>query len=66
MADDISPLHVIVRFGSAIPDAAQGEVMLFMEKHLRRSGIQAEVFKETMVDDSKLRRLMSPAQRAKL
>ena len=64
--DDIPPLHVIVRFGSGIPDAAQGQLMLTMEKWLRCDGLQAEVFKETMADDSKLRRMMSPEQRAKL
>lgn len=66
MADDIPPLHVIVRFGSAIPDAVQGQLMLTMEKWLRSDGLKAEVFKETMADDSKLRRRMSPAERAKL
>lgn len=58
--------HVIVYFGSAIPASAQGDVMLAMEKSLRLKGIPAEVFKETMGDDSKLRRMMTPEQRAKL
>ena len=66
MTDKLPPLHVIVRFGSDIPDTAQGEVMLAMEKDLRKLGIKAEVFKETMGDDSKLRVLMTPDERAKL
>ena len=62
----IPPTHVVVHFGSAISASAQGEVMLAMEKSLRERGIPAEVFKETMGDDSKLRRSMTPEQRAKL
>ena len=58
--------HIMINFGSAIPAGAQGEVMLAMEKALRQRGIPAEVFKETMGDDSKLRRSMTPEQRAKL
>lgn len=64
--DDIPPLHVIVRFGSGIPDAAQGQLMLTMENGSAVTASKAEVFKETMADDSKLRRMMSPEQRAKL
>ncbi len=67
MASDVPPLHVIVRFGSGISDAVQGKLMLEMERWLRGAwGIEAEVFKETMADDSKLRRRMSPEERAKL
>jgi hypothetical protein len=33
---------------------------------LRELGVPAEVFKETLGDDSKLRVLMTPEQRAKL
>lgn len=41
--------------------------MLAMEKHLRElTSAPVEVFKETMGDDSKLRRAMTPEQRAKL
>lgn len=58
--------HVLIKFGPAIPASAQGEVMLAMEKSLRQRGILAEVFKETMGDDSKLRRSMTQEQRAKL
>ncbi len=67
MTSDIPPFHVIVRFGSGIPDNAQGEAMLALEKDLRlHHGLPAEVFKETMADDSKLRRRMTPEERAKL
>lgn len=58
--------HVIVKFGAGIVASVQGEVMLAMEKDLRRRGLPAEVFKETMGDDSKLRSAMTPAQRDKL
>jgi hypothetical protein len=58
--------HVIVRFGSGIPASTQGEVMLDMEKELRKRGLPAEVFKDTMGDDSKLRRAMTVEQRGKL
>jgi hypothetical protein len=58
--------HVIVDFGSAIPASIQGEVMFAMEKNLRERGLPAEVLKKTMVDDSKLRNMMTPTQRAKL
>ena len=58
--------HVIVKFGKGIPNDLQGVVMLAMEKSLRERGVPAEVFKETMPDDSKLRRLMTVEERAKL
>lgn len=62
----IPEYHIMVQFGSAIPPSAQGEVMMAMEKSLRLRGIPAEVFKETMGDDSKLRVMMTPEMRAKL
>lgn len=40
--------------------------MLAMEKMLRGMGIPAEVLKETMPDDSKLRSRMTPEERSKL
>jgi hypothetical protein len=58
--------HVIVRFGAGIPASTQGEVMLDLEKDLRRRGLPAEVFRDTMNDDSKLRRAMTPEQRNRL
>jgi len=58
--------HVIVRFGAGIPASTQGEVMLDMEKNLRSRGLPAEVFKETVGDDSKLRRAMTSQQRDRL
>lgn len=59
--------HVIVKFGAGISSDAQGRAMLAMERYLRdfTSG-PVEVFKETMADDSKLRRSMTVEQRAKL
>lgn len=62
----MNPMHVLIRFGSAIPPDLQGVVMLAMERTLRERGVAAEVLKETMADDSKLRRLMTVEQRAKL
>lgn len=58
--------HVIVRFGAGVPADVQGRVMLDMEKKLRELGVPAEVLKETMEDDSRLRRSMTPEQRARL
>lgn len=62
-----NPLHVIVKFGDAIPSDAQGEALLAFEKHLRAlTGVTCHVFKESMGDDSKLRRSMTQEQREKL
>lgn len=58
--------HVIVRFGSIVPGDVQGVVMMAMEKHLRRLGYPCEVFKDTMADDSRLRREMTPEERNRL
>ncbi len=62
----LEPNHVQVQFGSGIPNEYQGKVMMAMERSLRELGVPAEVFKETLGDDSKLRVLMTPEQRAKL
>lgn len=58
--------HVTVHFGSGIVASVQGEVMLAMEKDLRKRGLPAEVFKDTMGDDSLLRNKMTKEQRARL
>ena len=60
--------HVIVKFGKGISGDAQGRAMLAMEKHLHEltGNVSVQVFKETMADDSKLRRMMTPEERAKL
>lgn len=64
---ELEPLHVLIRFGKAIPVESHGPAMLAFEKHLRQlSGARAEVFKEQQGDDSRLRALMTPQQRAKL
>lgn len=62
----MSDHHVIVKFGRGVPPDAQGRAMLAMERLLRESGIPAEVFKETMPDDSKLRSLMTVEERSRL
>lgn len=63
---DKTHFHVTVRFGLGYPLATQGEVLLDLEKMLRQRGLPAEVFKDTMHDDSKLRRAMTAEQRNKL
>ena len=65
-ASDLPPNHVVVRFGAGIPSEAQGHAMLVMERTLREIGLPAEVFKDMMADDSKLRRHMTKEQRSKL
>ena len=57
---------VTVTFGSGIPPDAQGRAMLALERLLRESGVPARVEKAAMPDDSKLRRSMTPLERAKL
>jgi len=63
---DKSFYQVHVRFGPGFSLTTQGEVMLDLEKALRARGLPAEVFKDTMGDDSKLRRAMTEEQRHKL
>lgn len=64
---DLPDLHVLVQFGGQIPGDIQGRALLALEKMLRsETGLDIEVFKESMADDSKLRRAMTPEQRAKL
>ena len=58
--------EVMIHFGPGIPAGAQADVMLAMEKTLRMRGIPADVFKESMGDDSKLRVMMTPEERQKL
>ncbi len=59
--------HVIVKFGKGIRGDAQARAMLAFERTLRElTSAPVEVFKETLADDSKLRRAMTPEQRAKL
>lgn len=61
-------LHVLVKFGKGVPNDAQGPALLAFEKKLRETsgGLWIEVFKEHKGDDSRLRAMMTPAQRAKL
>jgi hypothetical protein len=63
---ELGMYHVIVRFGHGFLPSVQGEVMLDLEKMLRKRSLPAEVFKDTMGDDSKLRSVMTPQQRGKL
>ena len=60
----IEPLQAIVQFGKDVPEPAQGPALLAFEKHLRAlTGLDCRVFKERMGDDSKLRIMMTQAQR---
>ena len=60
-------IKVIVRYEGVVHPAHQGEAMLEFEKHLRRITKQdIRVLKDVKKDDSKLRVMMTPAQRAKL
>ena len=64
---ELPPNHVEVKFGSAIGAAAQGCALLAFERYLRKlTAAPIEVFKETMPDDSKLRVMMTPEERARL
>jgi hypothetical protein len=56
-------LNVVVKFDEGVPSEAQGPALLEFEKNLRKTGLDIRVFKERMGDDSKLRVMMTPAQR---
>ena len=58
--------EVIVDFGKNIAPDLQGVVLLQMERTLRENGVQAEVFKRTAPDDSKLRLRMTTEERKNL
>lgn len=59
--------HVVVKFGKGIPADVRGIALMAMEKGLRAvTGERVEVFQEAKGDDSRLRALMTPTQRAKL
>ncbi len=60
--------HITVRFdGDGITSSERGPLLLAFEKLARQmTGKPVEVFLERMQDDSKLRRSMTPEQRAKL
>ena len=58
--------EVIVDFGKNIAPDLQGVVLLQMERTLRENGVQAEVFKRTAPDDSKLRLRMTAEERKNL
>lgn len=60
-------LQVVVRFPTGIPADVQGPCLLDMERQLRAATkLDVRVVKDLMGDDSKLRRMMTPIQRAKL
>lgn len=60
-------VKVLVKFLGPIPHHEQGVALLDFERSLRRlTGLDCRVHKELMTDDSKLRRLLTDEQRAKL
>ena len=59
-------LSVVVKFAEGVPLDAQGPALLEFEKNLRKTGLDIRVFKERQGDDSKLRIMMTPAQRERL
>ncbi len=63
----LPPVHIEVRFGSAIRGDAQGRALFALERYLRETvGVPAEVFKETAKDDLARRRDMTQEQRDNL
>ena len=60
-------LKVVVKFDDGVSPEDQGRALLDFEKNLRAlTGLDCRVFKERMGDDSKLRVMMTPAQREAL
>lgn len=60
-------LQVLVTFPDGIPLDAQGPALLAFEKRLRAgTGLDVRVVKALKGDDSRLRVMMTPVQRAKL
>lgn len=60
-------VQVLVKFPSEIPLAIQGPFLLAAEKSLRAStGLDVRVVKDLKGDDSRLRVMMTPAQRDKM
>lgn len=60
-------LKVIVQLPDEIPAHLQGQALMPFERHLRvLTGLDVQVFKAKMADDSKLRVAMTPEERAKI
>lgn len=60
-------IKVTVKFDEGVSSEVQGKALLDFEKNLRAlTGLDCRVFKDRMADDSKLRRMMTPAEREKL
>lgn len=60
-------IEVLVTFPDSVPTAAQGPVLLDMEKRLRSdTKLDVRVVKQLKGDDSRLRVMMTQAQRDKL
>ena len=53
------PIKVIVRFGDGVPDDVQAKSLFDFEVNLRKiSGLDVRIYKDRMVDDSPLRKIM--------
>lgn len=60
-------LEVLVTFPTGVPLMAQGHALFLMEKTLREeTKLDIRVVKDLKGDDSRLRVMMTPAQRDKL
>ena len=59
-------MEVLVTFPNTVPTDCQGPALLQLEKTLRKTGLDIRVVKNLKGDDSKLRIMMSQAQRDKL
>lgn len=60
------PQLVFVRFDGVTDLDLQGRVLLALEKLMREWGIEAEVYKDTAPDDSRLRLAMTTERRSTL
>ncbi len=60
-------IKVTVKFEGYVQPTVQGTALLEFERHLRKlTGLDCRVYKDLKGDDSKLRVMMTQAQRDKL
>ena len=60
-------ISVTVRFSEGVSAETQAQALFALEQYLRDwTGDDYRVYKDVMADDSKLRRLMTPAERERL
>lgn len=57
-------IRALVRFDDGVPDDIQAKALFDLERTLRsQSGLDIRVFKDRMIDDSQLRRMMDMRRR---